>query len=98
MAKLESQECAGFTLIETMLAALILGMAIAGTTSMLGIGTSLETEDGLRRQARMYLARSLERDIYDYSGYVDLAVTGGPIPTPVTLKTSSDLDVPATLS
>lgn len=100
MLRLQIRNCSGFTLIETMVSAVVLGIAVTGIMAMIGIGTTLETEDGLRRQARMFAANALEQPVYLASNYAALAAGPGPWPGApiVTLKTSYGNDVPAVLS
>ncbi len=55
---------AGFTLVELMVASLILGMAITAVMTMLTIGRTIEAGDCLRRQARILAASILEDSLY----------------------------------
>lgn len=100
MHRLRIRNSAGFSLIETMVAAVVLGIALTGIMAMIGIGTTFETEDGLRRQARMFAANALEQPVYRASNYAALLSGPGPWPAApeVALKSSYGHDIPATLS
>ena len=62
-------ECDGFTLIEIMVAALLLGVVITGATTLLGSGRTLEGSGSLRSQALRLAANSMERSTHNYSAY-----------------------------
>lgn len=97
MPRSKISACAGFTLVETMVAAIILGMAITGVMSMLPIGMGYEKEDTLRRQATRIAANILERPRYHYSNYTGFAngVDEKPPAYTVTLKTTANTNVSA---
>lgn len=59
----------GLTLVELMVAAIVLGVSVTGVMSMLGIGVGLETEGILRQQARRIAANALERNAFHYSSW-----------------------------
>jgi len=61
--------CDGFTLIEVMVAALLLGIVISGATSLLGTGRTLEGAGGLRSQALRLASNSMERITHHHSAY-----------------------------
>lgn len=86
----------GFTLLETMVASLILGMVITGVISMLGIGTALETENGLRRQARIINVSVLENSV-NHGGNFNLIPLGSNT-MDTALLTSAGIRIPATLT
>jgi type II secretory pathway pseudopilin PulG len=77
--------CAGYTLIELMVAAVCLGISISGIMAMIGVGREMEMETSFRRQARIIAGSELERDIFHYRNFPFL--TTNPItPVPVLLK------------
>ncbi len=99
---LQLRENSGFTLIETMAAALILGISITGVMTLLGVGVAVETDGGFRRQARMIAASTLEQPAYHFSNYNGLTPGAGPWPASpdTSLKASREgaPPLPATLA
>ena len=82
----------GVSLIEVMVASVIFGMAVNGVMGLLGISATLDTDDGLRRQARVYAVNTIEQPRYHYSSFDTLAAATYDAPS-VTLKTSTGQDV-----
>lgn len=62
----------GVTLIELMVASVILGIAITGVMSMIGTGRSIDIRNSLNRQARVAAAGIMEDTTYHYSNYAAL--------------------------
>jgi prepilin-type N-terminal cleavage/methylation domain-containing protein len=89
----------GFTLIELMVASLILGMSITAIMTMLSIGRTIEAGDGLRRQARNIVASTMESAAYqtyavgaNFSNSIVGSLTpslGPPIPYTLTTNVTS---------
>jgi hypothetical protein len=65
----------GYSLVEAMVAALVLALAITGAMSMIGSGREQEYGQNLRRQAWSLAATALEDTAYHYSRY-DLLAAG----------------------
>ena len=63
------RECGGFTLVEVMVAALLLGIVITGATSLITTGRTLEGDGSLRSQALRLAVNSMERTTRHYSAY-----------------------------
>jgi Tfp pilus assembly protein PilV len=63
----------GVTLVETLVAATLLGLTFVGTTSMLASGRNLETGDNLRRQAFRLASNVLENPAFKPTQYSLLA-------------------------
>jgi type II secretory pathway pseudopilin PulG len=72
---------AGYTLVELMVAAACLGIAISGVMAMISAGRQMEMESGNRRQARMIANSVLESDGLQFFNYYFL-----PDSTPRTVK------------
>jgi Tfp pilus assembly protein PilV len=85
----------GLTLVELMVAALLLGLAITGVMSMLGAGRAVETDKILQRQATLLAADTLEDPQYAAVNY-PLAVRNSPYT--VALSTGTGHSIPATLT
>ncbi len=67
--KLSHSRQRGVTLIELMVASIILGIAITGVMTMLGSGRNLDIANSLRRQGRVSAIAILESPVYHYSNY-----------------------------
>jgi prepilin-type N-terminal cleavage/methylation domain-containing protein len=93
MIRIRNRNCEGMTLVELLVAASILGMAITGVMSMLGIGRQIEAENGLRRQGDMVAANVLESPAYHYSNY---PFPAGDVSSAITLSTDAAHTIPAT--
>lgn len=65
----QTRECGGFTLIEVMVSALLLGILVAGATSVIGTGRTLEGAGSYRAQAVRIAANSMERATHHYAAY-----------------------------
>ncbi len=59
----------GVTLIELMVASIILGITTTGVLTMLGSGRNMDIANSLRRQARLTAIAILEDSLYHYSKY-----------------------------
>jgi hypothetical protein len=87
----------GYTLVELVVAAVCLGVAISGVMTMIAAGRRLETDQSLRRQACMYLQSALERDEYHYNNF-DAAASPDPAVIGIVLNAGTANPVAATLS
>jgi len=65
----------GFTLIEVMIASVIVIISIAAVVAMVRKGQELSSDDGHRRIARSLITTKLESSTYDYTNYGNLADT-----------------------
>ena len=83
MTQVLNKNQSGFTLIELMVSAVILGLSITGIMTMLSVGRTLETEDGLNRQARINAANALEDSNFQSAKY--------PLPAPSANATTGNL-------
>lgn len=63
------RNCEGFSLIEIMVAALLLGIVITGATSMIGTGRSMDSAGRLRSQALRLASNALDRAPYQNAAY-----------------------------
>jgi prepilin-type N-terminal cleavage/methylation domain-containing protein len=86
---------AGFTLVELMVASVILGMSLTAAMTMLSVGSGIESEDGLRRQAKTIVSRKMEQPIYQN---FTLPIVAGDTLTNNFLVTSTGTPVSAKLS
>jgi prepilin-type N-terminal cleavage/methylation domain-containing protein len=59
----------GFSLVELMVSATVLGLATIGALSMIGTGRALDAEEVFRRQAYQFAAAALEDAKYGYQNY-----------------------------
>ncbi|GEM_PF-5338092 len=71
---------AGVTLIELMVASIILGLAVTGVLALVGSGRSLEYQNSLYAQARSAGNSILEDPYYRYSNYTSLSPIGPSTP------------------
>jgi prepilin-type N-terminal cleavage/methylation domain-containing protein len=72
LKRIESTEN-GYTLVETLVAAVILVIVITAAISAFRKGVELETSDNHRREARTLLHTVLERD-FDYHNYATVTM------------------------
>ena len=87
----------GVTLVETLVAATVLGLAFVGTTSILASGKDLETQEYLGRQAFRIAANALEDPFFSPRRFSALAL--GTIPRPLdSLKSETGQWIFATVS
>jgi Tfp pilus assembly protein PilV len=86
----------GVTLVETLVAATLLGLTFVGTTSMLASGRDLESEDYLHRQAFRLASNLLENPFYKPTRYPLLAA--GTTSQLDSLKSESGQKITATVS
>lgn len=84
----------GFTLVELMVSATILGLATIGAFAMIGVGRSLDTDEVLRRQAYQFATAALEDPQYGYQNY---PLPSSFTPSGVQLKIDGGQTVNATL-
>lgn len=84
----------GYTLVELVVAATLLGLAISGVMSMIGSGRQMELENNLRRQARIVASGMLENPLYHFSRYG--AFVAGQTIGATTLMADAETPVPAT--
>jgi prepilin-type N-terminal cleavage/methylation domain-containing protein len=82
------RECGGFTLIEVMVSALLLGVVVTGATSLIATGRNLESAGSLRSQALRLAANSMERATHHFSAYPITTAPQG-IPSNPILTTES---------
>lgn len=83
----------GFSLVEVVISAAILGLVVAGLTSLLATGRALDSSSRLRSQAMALASNSLNRTTNHYTAY---PVAAGVTSTARTLKTESDAACAAT--
>jgi prepilin-type N-terminal cleavage/methylation domain-containing protein len=72
LKRIESTEN-GYTLVETLVAAVILVIVITAAIAAFRKGVELETSDNHRREARTLLHAALERD-FDYHNYATVNI------------------------
>jgi Tfp pilus assembly protein PilV len=71
----QCRTCGGFTLLEVMVASVIVVISIAAVVAMVRKGQELTSDDGHRRIARSLITTKLESSTYDYTNYGNLADT-----------------------
>ena len=59
----------GFTIIETLIAAIVLGLIVIGMVSMIRMGREMDVTSDHHRQARAFIHAALERPEYHFSQY-----------------------------
>jgi prepilin-type N-terminal cleavage/methylation domain-containing protein len=72
--KRSARKCGGFTLIEVMVSAILLGIVIAGATSLIGTGRTFDGAGRLRAQALRLASNSMERAAHHNSAFTVTAV------------------------
>jgi prepilin-type N-terminal cleavage/methylation domain-containing protein len=69
---------AGYTLVELMVAAVLLGICVSGVMTMISVGRQAELDNSIRRQARIFAANQMESDQYNYTQYPATAGMASP--------------------
>ena len=69
----QCRTCGGFTLLEVMVASVIVVISIAAVVAMVRKGQELTSDDGHRRIARSLITTKLESSTYDYTNYGNLS-------------------------
>jgi prepilin-type N-terminal cleavage/methylation domain-containing protein len=69
----------GYTLIELMVSSVILGLAVAGTTTLWRNGREFEQQGDVRRQAFQALVGAMEAPEYHFSRYAAAADWSGTV-------------------
>lgn len=62
----------GYTLVELIVAAVCLGIAVSGVMAMISAGRQMEMESGNRRQARMIANSTMEGDYLRYTNFINI--------------------------
>ena len=91
------QMASGYTLVEIMVASVILGLTVAGIVSLLRNGRELEYQNDHRRQARMLANKALEDPAYFYYSYNPSYAGLNDIGTVLFLDTVTNRSVPCSL-
>ncbi len=79
----------GFTIVEFVVASILLGVSVTGITSMLGSGRDLEHRNKVRHAAYLVAASTMEDTLYHYSTYSSTLITRTPPLDSVTLDSAS---------
>jgi prepilin-type N-terminal cleavage/methylation domain-containing protein len=93
--KRSDRECGGFTLIEVMVSAILIGIVIMGATSLIATGRTLDSVGRLRAQALRLASNSMERATHHNSAF-PISPAPQVITTDTALTTESGATCPAT--
>lgn len=91
----------GFTLIELVAAATVLGLAATGAMALIGTGRAVSAEEILERQAYQYAAAALEREECHPKMYSAILIAGALWPAetrPLTLDGGATINATLTVS